>query len=110
LKRNQNDEVQGMIPVGIYHFLRSKHQIVLRDKKQNISEKETELLILINQNNHRMVRIKEILEKLSHENDNFLGRSLDIFRTRLGKYLKKNDRIKFDSVRGVGFKVEYSDH
>jgi len=36
-----------------------------------------------------------------------LGRSLDVFMTRLRKYFKEDDRIKFDSVRGIGFKVDF---
>ncbi|MNR39329.1 hypothetical protein D3C85_1575320 [compost metagenome] len=62
---------------------------------------------MLSQNNHKVVNRKEILEKLWGENDYFLGRSLDVFMTRLRKYFKEDERIKFDSVRGIGFKVDF---
>lgn len=107
LKREQKSELAQSISIGNYGFLPSQYQIVFNDKTYTITEKETELLILLTQNNHNVVNRKEILEKLWGENDYFLGRSLDVFMTRLRKYFKEDDRIKFDSVRGIGFKVEF---
>lgn len=107
LKREQKSELVQSIVIGNYLFLPSQYQIVFNDKTYTITEKETELLILLSQNNHKVLNRKEILEKLWGENDYFLGRSLDVFMTRLRKYFKEDDRIKFDSVRGIGFKVEF---
>lgn len=107
LKREQKSELAQSISIGNYSFLPSQYQIVFNDKTYTITEKETELLILLTQNNHKVVNRKEILEKLWGENDYFLGRSLDVFMTRLRKYFKEDERIKFDSVRGIGFKVEF---
>ncbi|WAC39503.1 response regulator transcription factor [Pedobacter sp. SL55] len=109
LKREQKSELAQIISIGNYSFLPSQYQIVFKDKTYTITEKETELLILLSQNNHKVVNRKEILEKLWGENDYFLGRSLDVFMTRLRKYFKEDERIKFDSVRGIGFKVEFPD-
>jgi DNA-binding response OmpR family regulator len=36
----------------------------------------------------------------------FNGRSLDVFITRLRKYLKDDEKIKITNVHGVGFKLE----
>lgn len=107
LKRKQKSELAQTISIGNYSFLPSQYQIVFNDKTYTITEKETELLILLSQNNHKVVNRKEILEKLWGENDYFLGRSLDVFMTRLRKYFKEDERIKFDSVRGIGFKVDF---
>ncbi|GAB1464448.1 response regulator transcription factor [Pedobacter sp.] len=107
LKREQKSKLAQSISIGKYNFLPSQYQIVFNDKTYTITEKETELLILLSQNNHKVLNRKEILEKLWGENDYFLGRSLDVFMTRLRKYFKEDDRIKFDSVRGIGFKVEF---
>ncbi|MFN0254338.1 response regulator transcription factor [Pedobacter ureilyticus] len=107
LKREQKSELSQSVAIGKYSFLPSQYQIVFNDKTYTITEKETELLILLSQNNHKVVNRKEILEKLWGENDYFLGRSLDVFMTRLRKYFKEDERIKFDSVRGIGFKVEF---
>lgn len=107
LKRAEKNELAPIISIGKYSFLPAQYQIVFNDKTYTITEKETELLILLSQNNHKVLNRKEILEKLWGENDYFLGRSLDVFMTRLRKYFKEDERIKFDSVRGIGFKVEF---
>lgn len=74
-----------------------------------LTDKESELLLLLSKNNHRIINRREILETLWGENDYFLGRSLDVFMSRLRKYFQKDQRIKFDSVRGIGFKIEFPD-
>lgn len=107
LKREQKAELAPAISIGNYSFVPSQYQIVFKDKVYTITEKETELLILFSQNNHKVVTRKEILEKLWGQNDYFLGRSLDVFMTRLRKYFKEDARIRFDSIRGVGFKIEF---
>lgn len=45
---------------------------------------------------------ERILEDLWGENDYFLGRSMDVFVTRLRKYLKPDASLTLDTVRGVG--------
>ncbi|WP_461790275.1 response regulator transcription factor [Pedobacter sp.] len=107
LRRNQQEAAAAVIPIGNYFFIPAQYQLTFDEQTYTITEKETELLLLITQNNHKVLSRKEILEKLWGENDYFLGRSLDVFMTRLRKYFKEDDRIKFDSVRGIGFKVEF---
>ncbi|WP_113635914.1 response regulator transcription factor [Nubsella zeaxanthinifaciens] len=107
LRRNQQEATAAVIPIGNYFFIPAQYQLTFGEQTYTITEKETELLLLITQNNHKVLSRKEILEKLWGENDYFLGRSLDVFMTRLRKYFKEDDRIKFDSVRGIGFKVEF---
>ncbi|WP_129716047.1 response regulator transcription factor [Pedobacter sp. SYP-B3415] len=109
LKRGQTNKPASIIQIGSYRFLPSQYQIVFNGSATTITEKETELLLLLSQNNHKVVSRKEILEKLWGESDYFFGRSLDVFMTRLRKYFKDDERIRFESVRGIGFKVEFPD-
>ena len=55
---------------------------------------------------HRNTLIKrsEILEELWGRNDYFLGRSLDVFISRLRKYLSNDGRLRIENVHGVGFR------
>ena len=48
-------------------------------------------------------RMEQILEDLWGENDYFLGRSMDVFITRLRKYLQQESSVSLDTIRGVGF-------
>lgn len=106
LKRQQNS-VKETIKIGNYEFLPSQFKLSFGNEDFQLTEKESELLLLLSRNNQKIINRKEILENLWGENDYFLGRSLDVFMTRLRKYLQKDDRIKFESVRGIGFKVEF---
>jgi len=106
LKR-QNGTLTEKISIGNYSFIPSQFQLIFATETIQLTEKESELLLLLSKNNQKIINRKEILVNLWGENDYFLGRSLDVFMTRLRKYLQKDDRIKFESVRGIGFKVEF---
>lgn len=106
LKR-QTEPVSYIVKIGKYIFMPSQFQLVIGEETIQLTEKESELLLLLSKNNHKIINRKEILENIWGENDYFLGRSLDVFMTRLRKYLQKDERIRFESVRGVGFKIEF---
>jgi DNA-binding response OmpR family regulator len=46
------------------------------------------------------------LEQLWGEDDYFLGRSLDVFISRLRKYLSKDTSLKIENIHGVGFRLK----
>ena len=106
LKRNETSE-KSAIQIGNYSFIPSQFQLIFGNESIQLTEKESELLLLLSKSNQKIINRKEILETLWGENDYFLGRSLDVFMSRLRKYFQKDDRIKFDSIRGIGFKVEF---
>lgn len=105
LKRNQS-VLEEIIPIGMYIFKRSQLTLVFKDEVFQLTEKETDLLYYFTQNNQKLVTRKEILETIWGENDYFMGRSLDVFMTRLRKYFQFDKNIKFESVRGIGFKID----
>ncbi|MFV0170114.1 response regulator transcription factor [Empedobacter falsenii] len=92
--------------IGTYVFNRNQLTLSFKDKFFQLTEKETELLFYFIRNNQKLVTRKEILETIWGENDYFMGRSLDVFMTRLRKYFQNDETIKFESVRGIGFKIE----
>ena len=106
LKRQQ-DSTKTIIKIGNYSFIPPQFQLTFQNETIQLTEKESELLLLLSKNNQKIINRKEILETLWGENDYFLGRSLDVFMTRLRKYFQNDERIKFDSVRGIGFKVDF---
>lgn len=106
LKRNQL-VLEELIKIGTYVFLPNQLQLSYQEEKFQLTEKEAELLSFLIQNNQKLVSRKEILEKIWGENDYFMGRSLDVFMTRLRKYFQNDETIKFESVRGIGFKINF---
>jgi len=107
LKRQLNLTTNKSAKFGEYSFNPALYQLAFNDNIIQLTEKESELLSLFLNHNHQIVSRKDILEKLWGKDDYFLGRSLDVFMTRLRKYFQHDPRISFDSIRGIGFKIEF---
>lgn len=105
LKRNQ-PILEEIVRIGNYNFNRNQMHLSFNEKEFQLTEKEVELLEYFILHNHKLVTRKEILETIWGENDYFMGRSLDVFMTRLRKYFTLDERVKFESIRGVGFKID----
>lgn len=69
----------------------------------SLTQREGELLNLLLTNKNQLVKREEILEKIWGENDYFMGRSLDVFVSRLRKYLKNDSTVEIKNHHGVGF-------
>lgn len=107
LKRQTSVSSNSVIHLGSYTFFPSRYLLQLEEREFQLTEKESDLLQLLTTHNNDVISRKEILEKLWGEDDYFLGRSLDVFMSRLRKYLQHDDRIKLESIRGVGFRVVF---
>ncbi|MCP4457630.1 MAG: response regulator transcription factor [Cytophagales bacterium] len=70
---------------------------------QSLTQREGELLALLLAKKNQLLKREEILEKIWGENDYFMGRSLDVFISRLRKYLKGDSGVEIKNHHGVGF-------
>ncbi len=91
------------IRIGTYTF--DYENLSLNDGKssQRMTSKEAELLLFLVRNTNKLVKREEILLAIWGQNDYFLGRSLDVFISKLRKYLKNDPRIEIENVFNVGF-------
>lgn len=71
-----------------------------------LTQKEADLLRLFIQNKNEVLKRPQILESLWGEDDYFMGRSLDVFISRLRKYLKADESLKIENIHGVGFRLK----
>jgi DNA-binding response OmpR family regulator len=60
-------------------------------------------------NRDRILKREEILNQVWGEDDYFMGRSMDVFISKLRKYLKDDPTIEIVNFHGVGFKLEIKD-
>lgn len=104
LKRSASIQ-KDIIQIGDYEYDKLNLSLSYQNQLIQLTEKEADLLNFFIQNNQRLIPRKDILESIWGENDYFLGRSLDVFMTRLRKYFQDDQSIKFESVRGVGFRI-----
>lgn len=79
--------------------------IINGDVEKTLTQREADLLKLLIENKNNVIKREEILERVWGQNDYFLGRSMDVFISRLRKYLSDDEAIKIDNIHGVGFKL-----
>jgi len=72
------------------------------NQQHQMTLKEAEFLKYLIEHKDQVMKREKILEDLWGENDYFLGRSMDVFVTRLRKYLNPDQSISLDTIRGVG--------
>ncbi|MEQ8470082.1 MAG: response regulator transcription factor [Marinoscillum sp.] len=92
------------IPIGKLIF--DQHNLqVIGEQKMSLTQMEGDLLKLLWKNRNQLVRREDILVSIWGENDYFKGRSLDVFISRLRKYLKEDPALEIRNHHGVGFSL-----
>ncbi len=95
----------------IGNFIFDMDNLCLKNESNtiNLTQREADLLQLFLQNKNKILRREFILESLWGENDYFMGRSLDVFVSRLRKIFSSHETISIENVHGVGFKFTIKD-
>ncbi|WP_027391103.1 MULTISPECIES: response regulator transcription factor [Aquimarina] len=104
LKRSQRIETirEEVITIGNYKFEATNHCLTLHGERQKLTEKETVLIQYLYDHKNTMIKRENLLKDVWGNDDFFSGRSMDVFISRLRKYFKQDNKIKIESVRGVG--------
>ena len=97
---------QNNFKVGQYEFDYKNLMLQIGDNTKSLTQKEADLLYLFLQNKNEVIKRSVILESIWGEDDYFMGRSLDVFISRLRKYLKADENLKIENIHGVGFRLK----
>ena len=95
---------------NVFHFgqfeFDSLHQTLTIDgKTRRLTTKENELLRLFALNFNQLIERNATLQKIWRDDSVFSARSMDVYITKLRKYLKADPSIKIVNVHGIGFKL-----
>lgn len=109
LKRSNNitgekSESSKIKKIGRFLFLPDELTLSFEGEARKLTIKEMELIKYFSENANKVLNRNEILEKVWGSNDYFLGRSLDVFISRLRKYFKPDPNIKIVNLHGIGFR------
>lgn len=118
LKRNQVSGPSSQSPAppaavieaGNIRFYKEQLKLIVGNHKEVIlTLRESELLNYLFQHPNCILKREQILTQLWGENDYFLGRSLDVFISRLRKHIGNNEHVSITNIYGVGFvfKINY---
>ena len=100
----------NVITIGDLSYNRDGLQLSITGEKSILlTPREGELLEYLLSRSDKVLKREEILTQLWGENDYFLGRSLDVFISRLRKYLAASTTISINNVYGVGFMLSIKD-
>jgi len=81
-------------------------ELLCGDSKEKLTLKEAQLLKFFIVNKNKILAREDILTEIWGEDDYFLGRSMDVFISRLRKYISEDKNIDIRTVRGTGFILE----
>ena len=106
LKRKEISSGQNNIyKIGDFKLNATEQTLSILGIEKTLTLKESELLSLLAQKQNTIVKREYILVNLWGRNDYFLGRSLDVFISKLRKKLTQDQNISIENIRGVGFRL-----
>lgn len=93
--------------IGAYSFNSLKQLLVFKDQSIKLTTKESELLELLCNHGNDILERNFALKTIWIDDNYFNARSMDVYITRLRKYLKKDSSVKILNVHGRGYKLIY---
>jgi two-component system response regulator VicR len=105
LKRSQVSAQPNpnIFQLGRYLFQFDNLQLTCPEEQFSLTLKEGQLLRLFCLRPNQLLKREEILNTLWGDDDYFMGRSLDVFISRLRKYLRHDTTLSLENVHRVGF-------
>lgn len=98
------------IQLGNISFIPSEMKLVTPNSMYRITPKEADILAFLSMHKNRILERQDVLLHVWGKDDYFLGRSLDVFISKLRKYLKDDPSIQLETIHRVGFRLTIPDH
>ncbi len=100
-----NNSPNNIFNLGNFVFDYNRQLLVIDGSEQKLTSKEAELLKLLSENLNQVLDRSEALNKIWYDDSYFNARSMDVYVTKLRKYLKADNNVELLNVHGVGFKL-----
>jgi DNA-binding response OmpR family regulator len=104
-EKTEVSDQQSKFEIGNYKFDYTAQLITNADTQQKLSTKEAELLRLLCLKKNEVLTREEALISIWHDDNYFNGRSMDVFLSKLRKYLKEDPKVEIINVHGKGYKL-----
>lgn len=101
-------EVESVVAyeIGKYHFDIKNQVLMTTNFEQKLTKKETRILTFLCENMNDIASREQLLKNIWGNDDYFSGRSMDVFISKIRKYLSADTNIQITNIHGVGFKLE----
>jgi DNA-binding response OmpR family regulator len=91
--------------IGKYSFDPAKQKLTYNEQETPLSHREAELLRRLYEQRNQVLERGDVLMELWGDDSFFNGRSLDVFITKLRRYLRDDPKIQIINIRGRGYKL-----
>lgn len=103
IPQNKREAINATIQIGNYFFNFESRSLITKGNLKRITERECDILKYLFENRNRVIKREDLLKAIWGENDYFLGRSLDVFITKIRKYLRDDPSLSIENIFGIGF-------
>lgn len=106
-RRSQPEEVlpTETVQIGRYRFDERNMKLFLNNNHVDLTSKETDLLKLLYSSVNNTLERDEILKVVWGDEGDYVGRTLDVFISKLRKKISEDENVRIVNVRGVGYKL-----
>jgi hypothetical protein len=104
-KRSTTDSMVASIRLGKFYFKPTDATLILKEERIDLSVKEADLLELLHRSINQTVERDIILREVWGDEGDYVGRTLDVFISKLRKKLAADPEVKIMNVRGVGYRL-----
>ncbi|HAX92523.1 MAG TPA: DNA-binding response regulator, partial [Bacteroidales bacterium] len=91
--------------IGGYTFDSKRQLLNFGDHQISLTTKESELLMLLYRHRNEILERNYALRNIWIDDNYFNARSMDVYITRLRKYLKKDPEVKILNIHGKGYRL-----
>ena len=108
LRRSKSEPVteEMTYAIGAYRYDVENQVLNINQTHKTLTKKEAQILKILFKHKNQVISREIILKGVWGQDDYFVGRSLDVFITKLRKYFAEDERIVISNLHGVGFKFE----
>ncbi len=106
-KEKKEQESENLIAIGKYKLNKINGDLSINGNSEVLSGKELDLLLLLHKNLNETLERDTILNDVWNDEGAYVGRTLDVFISKLRKKLEADENVKIINVRGVGYKLVF---
>ncbi|MDX1956113.1 MAG: response regulator transcription factor [Chitinophagaceae bacterium] len=90
--------------LGELRYVPSELRLLGEKEQKILTQREAELLTFFCLNPNKVLKREDVLTSVWGKSDFFLGRSMDVFVTKLRKYLASENNITIETIHGIGYR------
>ena len=105
----EDSVVDGGVMIGSYRFVPAERMLLLDGEKTELTAKEARLLEIFGRQLNQVIDRKQLQKEVWEDEGVIVGRSLDMFISRIRKKLDRDPSLKLANIHGKGYKLEVGD-